>query len=136
MLGRADDTIDFGGIKITPEDIESVVLENPIAQDSACVPLPDELTGQKPALCITLEHDVIFDEKRFGKFLTATIDASRQPQRIVVMDNIPAPSTARFAARSSSPVSRLTTDAERFRPMLPEFPMSDAVIGESLSSVE
>lgn len=65
MLGRKDDVINYGGIKISPEEIESVVIQNPAIRDCACIPVKDALTGQAPKLLIVLEGR----EKQEGKFM-------------------------------------------------------------------
>lgn len=89
MVGRADDVINFGGVKISPEEIESAVRDNPLVKDCACVPLPDALSGQIPGLCISLEDGAVHDERAFKLFLAQAIDASKQPQRVMVVDEIP-----------------------------------------------
>lgn len=89
MLGRKDDVINFGGVKISPEEIESAVRKNPIVRDCACVPLADALTGQSPLLCIALADGATYDFKEFKQFLAHTLDANKQPTRIEVVDEIP-----------------------------------------------
>lgn len=96
MLGRKDDVINYGGIKISPEEIESVVIQNPAIRDCACIPVKDALTGQAPKLLIVPEGrenaantPTIYDEKAFKAFLAANLDASKQPKYIEIVDEIP-----------------------------------------------
>ena len=89
MLGRADDVINFGGVKISPEEIEGIISENPIVEDCACVPVPDEISGQVPLLCVRLADGAFYDAKEFKAFLVEALDASKQPQRIELVDEIP-----------------------------------------------
>lgn len=96
MLGRKDDVINYGGIKISPEEIESVVIQNPAIRDCACIPVKDALTGQAPKLLIVPEDrknaastPAIYDEKAFKAFLAANLDASKQPKYIEIVDEIP-----------------------------------------------
>lgn len=96
MLGRKDDVINYGGIKISPEEIESVVIQNPAIHDCACIPVKDALTGQAPKLLIVPEGrenpastPAIYDEKAFKAFLAANLDASKQPKYIEIVDEIP-----------------------------------------------
>lgn len=92
MLGRKDDVINFGGVKISPEEIESAVIKHEQVKDCACVPVPDAVSGQIPKLFIALEEGVSaedFDLRAFRSFLASALDADKQPQRIEVIDEIP-----------------------------------------------
>ncbi len=89
MLGRKDDVINFGGVKIAPEEIEAEVVKHPAVRDCACVPVTDELTGQKPVLCIALEDGESYDFKEFKAFLAKALDANKQPVLVEVLDEIP-----------------------------------------------
>ncbi|MDD6289096.1 MAG: class I adenylate-forming enzyme family protein [Eggerthellales bacterium] len=89
MLGRKDDVINFGGVKISPEEIESAVKANPLVKDCACVPVKDAVAGQIPKLFVVVQDEASFDLREFKKFLGHVIDANKQPQRIQVIDAIP-----------------------------------------------
>ena len=89
ILGRVDDVINFGGIKVAPEEIEHEVEANPIVRDCACVAVKDEISGQIPVLCISLEEGAEYDMKEFRKFLTSVLGVNERPQRVVVVDEIP-----------------------------------------------
>lgn len=89
MLGRKDDVINYGGIKISPEEIESIVVQNPVINDCACIPVSDPLTGQAPKLLIALEDPDGYDAREFKNFLAASLDANKQPKVIEVIDEIP-----------------------------------------------
>ena len=89
MLGRKDDVINYGGIKISPEEIESAVLKHPNIADCACIPVKDQLTGQAPKLFITLSDASAYEQKELKNFLAENLDASKQPKYIEVIDEIP-----------------------------------------------
>ena len=89
MLGRKDDVINYGGIKISPEEIEAVVRTNPIIKDCACVGKADAISGQVPKLFVVLEDSEEYEAKSFKRFLTDTIDANKQPAQIEIIDEIP-----------------------------------------------
>ncbi len=89
MLGRKDDVINFAGIKISPEEVEALVVKNVIIKDCALIPIEDALTGQAPKLFIALEDGCEYDAKAFRIFLSEIIDANKQPKYIEVIDEIP-----------------------------------------------
>lgn len=89
MLGRKDDVINFGGIKISPEEVESMVIKSNIVDDCACVPVDDALTGQAPKLFIALKDGACYDAAEFKSFLAEVLDASKQPKYVEIIDEIP-----------------------------------------------
>ncbi len=89
MLGRKDDVINYGGIKIAPEEIESIVIKHPVIKDCACVPVKDDLTGQAPKLFISLYNADHYDRKDFKHFLVENLDGSKQPKYIEIIEEIP-----------------------------------------------
>jgi acyl-coenzyme A synthetase/AMP-(fatty) acid ligase len=91
MLGRKDDVINYGGVKISPEELEAIIVKNPVIKDCALIPVKDALTGQAPKLLIALEKEDggEYDVKEFKKFLQENIDANKQPKFIEVIDEIP-----------------------------------------------
>ena len=90
MLGRKDDVINYGGVKISPEEIESVVIQNPMISDCACIPVKDKLTGQAPKLFVVLKNDQEnLKIKEFKSFLSANLDANKIPKFIEAIDEIP-----------------------------------------------
>lgn len=89
MLGRADDVINFGGIKISPEEIEHEVAKSPIVKDCALIAKKDPISGQVPKLYITLEEGAEYVAKEFKAFLAQALDANKQPQSVEVIDEIP-----------------------------------------------
>lgn len=89
MLGRKDDVINYGGIKISPEELEAIIVQNPIVKDCALIPVKDPLTGQAPKLYIQLEDGAEYDMKTFKVFLAEKLDANKQPKFIELIDEIP-----------------------------------------------
>lgn len=89
MLGRKDDVINYGGVKIAPEEIEGQVHMHPAIADCACIPMKDELMGQAPKLFIALKKDADYDAKEFKAFLKTALDANKQPKIIEIIDEIP-----------------------------------------------
>jgi 2-aminobenzoate-CoA ligase len=46
FIGREDDMIKSSGYRLSPEEIESVILGHPLVQESMVVGIPDEIRGQ------------------------------------------------------------------------------------------
>lgn len=89
MLGRKDDVINYGGVKISPEEIESIIMKNSLIKDCALIPIKDELTGQAPKLFVSLYNSAEFDMKEFKEFLIKEVDTNKQPKIIEIIEEIP-----------------------------------------------
>lgn len=89
MLGRKDDVINFGGVKIAPEEIESIVVKHENIKDCACIPIKDALTGQAPKLYIAVKDPESYELKAFKSWLQKNLDANKQPKVIEIIDEIP-----------------------------------------------
>ncbi len=89
VLGRADDVINYQGIKIAPEDIEQGAMKFPQVADCACVPMPDKICGQVPKLFVVAEDAENFPRKEFIEHLSTVLEANKMPKKIELINSIP-----------------------------------------------
>lgn len=89
LLGRKGDVINMGGIKIAPAEIEEVVAQCEIIKECACIPIPDEITGEAPKLFVVMNEGFEYDEKALHKFMLDKLEAVRVPKVIQVIDALP-----------------------------------------------
>ena len=52
ILGRNDDVINVGGLKVAPTEVEAAVLSYPDIQDCICIAVPDKITGSALKLLV------------------------------------------------------------------------------------
>ncbi len=95
VFGRADDVINYKGIKISPEEIETVANAYEGVADCACVAAEDKVCGQVPKLFIQVE-DSGFDKKEYMTYLKENLEASRVPTKIEIIDEIPRTSNGKI----------------------------------------
>lgn len=89
VLGRADDVINYKGIKISPEEIEEAAAGCAMVADCACIPVKDELAGQVPKLFVVPAEGTEYSEAELFAYLKEHIDDNRMPRMIEVIDAIP-----------------------------------------------
>jgi len=95
LRGRTQEVINYGGLKIWPEDIESVLKLHPDVLDAAVVGLPDPLAGEVPAAFLVPRVPLggplpeQLSQAALQSFCSARIDASRVPQVFVAVHEIP-----------------------------------------------
>lgn len=85
FLGRADNIINSGGAKISPEEIESFIKKE-ISNEMVAVGIPDETLGQKLILVVEGKKD----EKLKSKILNFQFQKSfLKPKGIIFVEEIP-----------------------------------------------
>ena len=89
MLGRDDDIINFGGVKINPADIEEAAMKCPGVFDCGCVGCPDPVSGQTPWLFVQFEPDSDHEIKTVSVWLSQNLDREKMPNRIIEIDELP-----------------------------------------------
>lgn len=89
ILGRKDDVINCGGIKIAPTEIEEYVIKCLGIRDCACVPIPDKILGQVPKLYIVVDDINKFKIQNFMAELKIYISNNKLPKEIEIIDQIP-----------------------------------------------
>ncbi|MGE0660067.1 MAG: class I adenylate-forming enzyme family protein [Reyranellaceae bacterium] len=62
LRGRADDMMNYDGIKIMPADIEEVLLAHPAVAEAVAFPVASSLHQHLPAAAVVLRHPVASDE--------------------------------------------------------------------------
>ena len=89
VLGRKDDVINCGGIKISPEEIEEIVIKNDLVIDCACIAKKHPVLGDAPILFIVIDEIKEYDKNLFGEWIRENIDANKLPKEIKVINQIP-----------------------------------------------
>lgn len=89
LLGRKGEVINMGGIKVAPTEIEEVVMNHEMIKDCACIPIPDEITGEAVKLYVALNDGYEFDQKVLTKFMLDKLESIKVPKIIEVIDEIP-----------------------------------------------
>lgn len=88
MLGRIDYVINYGGIKISPDEIETILIRYPNIKDCACMGISNEISGQIPIILYSLKEEVDFDLADFVKFVNKNIDANKLPKKYIEVNEI------------------------------------------------
>lgn len=87
LRGRSVEVINFGGLKIWPEDVEAVLKRHPAVADAAVAALPDAMAGQVPAAFIVARG--MLTEQSLRAHCAAHLEGARIPPHIVVVEKIP-----------------------------------------------
>jgi acyl-coenzyme A synthetase/AMP-(fatty) acid ligase len=84
--GRSDEVINFGGIKLRPEDVEAVLAEHPDIADAAVIGVPHPMAGAMPVALVVPRRGVAQDA--LTTFCRSRLDAARVPVSFVEVPQI------------------------------------------------
>jgi acyl-CoA synthetase (AMP-forming)/AMP-acid ligase II len=85
--GRLSDTINRGGEKFAPSEVEDVVRAHPAVRDVAAFGVVDPEMGHRVGVAIVVSEPV--DLKELRSFCRGRIANFKQPERLLVLDELP-----------------------------------------------
>ena len=88
MLGREDDVINTGGLKVAPTEVESIALELPEIEDCICIAATHPIMGVVPRLLIVQKADCSLDKKKIANHLASKLERYKVPFYYEVTDKI------------------------------------------------
>ena len=87
LVGRANDTINLGGFKIAPVEVEEVVMRVPCVDE--CLLIPTGKAGNLAIkLLVVLKEGETIDEKAIRATIAENLEPYKMPKQIVVIDEI------------------------------------------------
>jgi cyclohexanecarboxylate-CoA ligase len=98
ITGRSKDIINRGGVKFNPADVEMLLDSHPKIQQSAIVPMPDPVLGERACAFITLRSatDSVSLEDLVGYLLSKNIAKNKLPEKLVVVPEMPVTPTRKI----------------------------------------
>jgi long-chain acyl-CoA synthetase len=85
--GRLADTINRGGEKFSPSEVEAVVGTHPAVRDVAVVGVPDAEMGSRVGAAAVVREPLTTEQLR--EFCTGRIASFKIPEQLVTVDEIP-----------------------------------------------
>ncbi len=87
LLGRGSNSINTGGEKVYPEEVEEALKLHPLVVDCLVVGVPDDRFGEAIAAVVTVDAGTTVDASDFAESL-ATLSRYKHPRRWVFTDEI------------------------------------------------
>jgi oxalate---CoA ligase len=96
VLGRLKEIINRGGEKISPLEVEAVILSHPAVAQAVTFAAPDEVLGEEIAAAVVLRRGENLSERQLREFISAQLAYFKVPRRILFMDSIPTGPTGKL----------------------------------------
>ena len=89
LVGRRDDVINVGGLKVSPTEVEDIALRfDPIAE-CVCIPYEQPGYGRCVKMLVKLKPDKTFDPESITQFLAERLEAYKIPKFIERIAEVP-----------------------------------------------
>jgi thioesterase domain-containing protein/acyl carrier protein len=115
IRGRIKEIINRGGAKVSPREVEEVLLEHPAVADAAVFGFAHVTLGEDVAAAVVLREGAAAGESTIRDFTLARLAPYKVPSQVIVVDEIPTGATGKLRRKEL---------AERLAPVLHEDSMA------------
>ena len=95
LAGRLKEIINRGGEKISPREIDEVLLDHPAVAQASAFAVPHDKLGEEVAAAVVLEPGHEATDKEIRSFAAERLADFKVPRRILILDEIPKGATGK-----------------------------------------
>jgi long-chain acyl-CoA synthetase len=100
FAGRTKQIIIRGGSNISPQEVESVLLEHPLIREAAAIGRPDRVWGEIVVAYVVLQAGQSLTDAELIAFARTRMAAYKTPEHVVFMEALPKTPTGKLDRRS------------------------------------
>jgi acyl-CoA synthetase (AMP-forming)/AMP-acid ligase II len=89
ITGRLKEIINRGGEKISPREVDEVLLDHPAVAQAVTFALPHDLLGETVAAAVVLHVGVSAQARELRAFAAERLADFKVPRRLIILDEIP-----------------------------------------------
>ncbi|ANI37981.1 o-succinylbenzoate--CoA ligase [Mycolicibacterium vaccae] len=89
VLGRVDDAISTGGLKVLPGIVEAAVATHPAVADCAVFGVPDERLGQRVVVAVVTTPGSSITLEQLRSHVAATLPSTAAPRQLHIVEELP-----------------------------------------------
>ena len=95
ITGRLKEVINRGGKKVSPQEVEAVLLAHPAVAEAAACAIPHATLGEDVAAAVVLRDGAAISESELRVFAATKLAPHKVPRRIALLDAIPRTATGK-----------------------------------------
>lgn len=96
LTGRLKELINRGGEKVSPLEVDEVLLDHPAVAQAVTFAMPHGKLGEEVAAAVVLHDGLIAVERELREFCSTRLAAFKVPRRIVILQEIPKGATGKL----------------------------------------
>ncbi len=113
ITGRIKEMINRGGEKVSPGEIDEVLLSHPSVVQAVAFPVSHPTLGEDVAAAVVLRDGYTLIESQLRTFVAAKLAPFKVPSRIIILPEIPKGPTGKFVRRSLGELIHFTESDNR-----------------------
>ena len=96
ITGRLKEIINRGGEKVSPREVDEILMDHPAVAQVVCFGMPHPKLGEEVAACVVLREGQAASERDLQTFVAARAADYKVPKKILFMDEIPKGATGKL----------------------------------------
>ena len=96
ITGRLKEIINRGGEKISPREVDEIIMEHPAVHQCVTFALPHDMLGEDVAAAIVLRQGTAATDKELREFASARLAPYKVPRKILILPEIPVGATGKL----------------------------------------
>ncbi len=96
ITGRIKEIINRGGEKVSPLEVDDVLMEHPAVQQIVTFGMPHKMLGEEVAAAVVLAEGQDATERELSDYASSHLAAFKVPKKFVFMDEIPKGATGKM----------------------------------------
>jgi acyl-CoA synthetase (AMP-forming)/AMP-acid ligase II len=96
ITGRLKEIINRGGEKISPREVDDILMDHAAVQQVVTFAMPHKSLGEEVAAAVVLKEGESADEADIRAFAATRLAAFKVPRRILILDEIPKGATGKL----------------------------------------
>ena len=96
ITGRLKEIINRGGEKISPREVDEILMDHPAVQQCVTFAMPHPKLGEEVAAAVVLKEGMTADKKDIRTFTAQHLADFKVPRKILILDEIPKGATGKL----------------------------------------
>jgi acyl-CoA synthetase (AMP-forming)/AMP-acid ligase II len=96
LTGRLKEIINRGGEKISPREVDEVLMDHPAVAQAVTFAVPHDKLGEDVAAAVVLREGASCTERELREFAGRRLAAMKVPRQVLFLDEIPKGSTGKL----------------------------------------
>ena len=96
ITGRLKEIINRGGEKISPREVDEIIMEHPAVHQCVTFAMPHDMLGEEVAAAVVLRQGIAATDKDLREFASARLAPYKVPKKILILEQIPVGATGKL----------------------------------------
>jgi acyl-CoA synthetase (AMP-forming)/AMP-acid ligase II len=96
ITGRLKEIINRGGEKISPREVDEIIMEHPAVHQCVTFAMPHDMLGEDVAAAIVLRQGTEATDRELREFASARLAPYKVPRKILIVSEIPVGATGKL----------------------------------------